>query len=389
MTAALHLVPDPDDEPTPPPDTAGEQHPTQTAPAADEQPGEEPADDELEDEEPAPMRVLAMPDLRPYTSLEWIPAVINAGLEAARRWRKQAPKRKAARRARKKERHAAGEPTSRHRLWAMAADYLAGTRILLGHLAAWLRGDYGPKDMKVPARLAVVAFAGYCAVRTVTTWSLWGPVGITVVWCCAALGALHRQRAEQDKKQPTGKAAKAPAKAPAKTAEQAPADTFAEDADDSPDEDPEEAPAEPAAEPPAPPSREAIAGALHRLYKGGSGVLLTTLREHHSLPHTRAVREVLAGAGIRVREGVRTPAGNGPGIHTNDFPPAPPSPDPTQGDGVAAGQSTNNNNANAESVPREGLRADDSYWPEGKPYHWEACPLNPNRTVIVHHQTET
>ncbi|MFE7214564.1 hypothetical protein ACFU93_32410 [Streptomyces sp. NPDC057611] len=376
MTTALHLVPEPDDEHTPPSDTAGEQQPTEAAPATVEA--------ELEDEEPAPLQALAMPDLRPYVSLEWIPAVINAGLEATRRWRKQAPERKAARRARKKERRAAGEPTGRRRLWAMAADYLAGTRFLLGHLAAWLGGEYGPKDMKTPARLAALGFAGYCAVRTVTTWPVWGPVGITVVWCCAALGALHRQRAEQGDKQPTGKAAKALAK----TAEQTPAEGPVEDTGDSPDEDPEEAPAEAAAEPAAPPSREAIAGALHHLVGEGRGVLLTTLRQHLSLPHTRALREVLDAAGIRVRPGVRTPAGNGPGIHTNDFPPPPPSPDPAHGDRCLPRSGANNNNANAERSPQKGLRADGSYWPEGKPYHLEPDASNPHRTLIVYHRDE-
>ncbi|MEV5007298.1 hypothetical protein [Streptomyces sp. NPDC055692] len=346
MTTALHLVPDPDDEHPTPSDTAGEQQPTQAAPAAVEQPGEEPTGDEaeLEDEEPAPMRALAMPDLRPYVSLAWIPAVINAGLAATRRWRERAPERKAARRARKKDRRAADEPTGGRRLSAMAADYLAGTRILLGHLAAWLRGEYGRKDMKTPTRLGVVGLAGYCAVRTVITWPVWGPVGITVVWCCAALGALHKQRAEQGEKRPTGKAAKGEAKTP----EQAPA------------EDAEQAPAEAAEEPPAPPSPEVVARTLHRLVGEGRGVLLTTLRQHLGLADTRAVREVLDWAGIRVRPGVRTAAGNGPGVHRQDFPPCPSSPDPAQGGDVVAGQSANANANNAESGPQKGVGVDGS-----------------------------
>lgn len=393
MTAALHLVPDPDEEPTLPPDTAGEQ-PTEAATAAVEEPGEENAPDEDADldEEPARVRALAMPNLRPYASLAWIPATINAGVEGARRRHQRAPERKAARRAAKAQAQAAGEPMGRARLWAMAADYLAGTRLLLGYLAAWLGGEYGPKDMKVPARLAAVGFAGYCGYRTVTSSPVWGTVGLTVVYCAAALGALHQQRAEQGKKQPTGTAtkgvAKAPGPPPAQAAEQTPAETPA----DAPAEDAEQAPAEAVeetpAEPQAPPSREAIAGALHHLYRGGSGVLLTTLRQHLSLPHTRAVREVLDGAGIRVREGVRTPGGNGPGIHTHDFPPPPPSPDPAHGDPCLPRSGANNNNANAESGPQKGLRADGSYWPPGKPYHYEAHPDNPDRTVIVHHGDE-
>lgn len=376
MTAALHLVPDDPDDKTPPPETAGEQHPTEAAPAAVEEPGEEPAH----------RRALAMPDLRPYASLAWIPAVINAGREGARRWRQRAPERKDARRAAKANAEAAGEPIGRARLVAMAADYLAGTRLLVGYLAAWLSGEYGPKDMKVPARLAAAGFAGYCLYRTVTTWPVWGPVGLTVIYCAAALGALHRQHAEQGKKQPAGKAGKGvanvPGPPPARAAEQAPDEGPVEAAEQAPDEAAEEA----SAEPPAPPSREVISGALHGLVGEGRGVLLTTLCQHLSLPHTRAVREVLDGAGIRVRPGVRTAAGNGPGVHLSDFPPPPLSPDPAQGTGVVAGESANANANNAESGPQEGLGAGGTYWPEGKDYHFEPDPSNPHGTVIVYHR---
>jgi hypothetical protein len=400
MSAALHLMPGPDDEPTPPLDTAGE-HPSTPAiqqpgepPALDDvQPGEhaEPHDEEeLEDEEPAPGRTLAMPDLRPYASLEWIPAVINAGVEGARRRREHAPERKAARKARKAERHAADEPAARPRPWLMAVDYLTGTRILLGHLIAWLGGEHGPKGMTVPARLGATGLSLYFAYRTATTWPVWGPVGLTAAYCCATLGVLHKQRAAQAKKKPSPKAAKTVTKTP----EPPPADTLVEDAGEADEhapgeaaeEVPEQSSVEAAVEPPAPPSREVIAGALYGLYRGGSGVLLTALRQHLSLPHTRAVREVLGEAGIRVREGVRTPAGNGPGIHTDDFPPQPPSPDLYQGEAVVAGQSANNNNANAESGGEKGFGVDGTYWPVGRLYHFAPHPTNPHGTVIVHHE---
>ncbi|MDH6489619.1 hypothetical protein [Streptomyces sp. SAI-127] len=420
MTSALHLVPDPDDE-TPPPDTAGEKHPTPeptpAAPAVEEEPGEElhdadEADEEPDDEvgeddeeheEPAPRRVLAMPDLRPYADVTAVPQVISAGVEATRRAR--------ANRAERRK----GRP---RRLLAIAVDVAAGTVLLLRHGVAWLGGDYGPASVKGPGRIGLAFLGGYFAYRTVDTWPLYGTTGLAAVWLGAALGERHRQRAEaaEDvKKKTKGKAGKSSPKAAAKDAEdgdqeaaektparrswwsritspgepdEAPADTPEKDAGDSPDEaadeGEEEAPAEAAAEPPAPPSREVIAGALHQLYRGGSGVLLTTLRQHLSQPHTRAVREVLGAAGIRVREGVRTPGGNGPGVHTHDFPPLPPSPDPSPGDVVCAGESTNNNNANTESDPQKGLDADGTYWPPGRPYYFEPDPANPHGTRIVY-----
>ncbi|MEU1853941.1 hypothetical protein ABZ499_32960 [Streptomyces sp. NPDC019990] len=398
MTAALHLVPEPDDESPAP--GVGEEYPVSAVPAAVEEPGEELAVDELgeepavedwelDDDEPAPPRALTMPDLRPYASLTWIPAVINAGLAGARRRRQHAPDRKAARRAAKAQRRAAGEPTRRAQLWQMAADYLAGTRLLLGHLGAWIGGEHGPKDMTVPARMAAAGFAGYCAYRTVTTWPQWGVIGLSALWCCGALGALHKERAKT-RKQTAKKADKTVPKTAAQPLADTPTEALAEAVAEAPAEDavdsPAEAVEEAAAEPPAPPSREAIAEALHHLYRGGSGVLLTTLRKHLSLPHTRAVREVLHGAGIRVREGVRTPGGNGPGVHAHDFPPPPPSPDLAPGTGVVAGDSANANANNAESGPKKGLRADGSYWPEGKPYHFEPDPANPHGTLIVYHE---
>ncbi|MFJ6561953.1 hypothetical protein ACIQMV_19245 [Streptomyces sp. NPDC091412] len=365
MTTALHLVPDPDDEHTPPSDTAGEQQPTQAAPAAVEA--------ELEDEEPAPMRALAMPDLRPYASLAWIPAVINAGLEANRRWRKQAPERKATRRARKKERRAAGEPPGRRRLWAMGADYLAGTRILLGHLAAWLGGEYGPKDMKTPARLAALGFAGYCAVRTITTWPVWGPVGITVVWCCAALGALHRQRAEQGEKKPTREAAKEEAKP----------------RDQAPVEGAEQTPTEAAAEPPA---EDPLTALIRAEIGAENGVHLADLRPamRAALPTLsqatdEELRERLVRAGWDPSKKFRARGRAGrQGVHRNQLPPLP-SPDggpgPVSAPALRCGDA--GQRASAESSGEQAERGG-----EGSERQFDVLPdpeRGPSAWRIVHH----
>jgi hypothetical protein len=72
------------------------------------------------------------------------------------------------------------------------------------------------------------------------------------------------------------------------------------------------------------------------------------------LPDTRAVKGVLAEAGIIPRTGVRTVAGNGPGVHRDDFPPLPPSQSSPQGSGVCAGEPANANANNATNAPAEG-----------------------------------
>lgn len=63
-----------------------------------------------------------------------------------------------------------------------------------------------------------------------------------------------------------------------------------------------------------------IAEQLQALSDGGHHVLLTQLQAAADLPDTKAVRALLDEAGIRVRTGVRTPAGNGPGVHQDDIP---------------------------------------------------------------------
>lgn len=81
---------------------------------------------------------------------------------------------------------------------------------------------------------------------------------------------------------------------------------------------------ETAGEDPTEPDPADIVDLLRDLIGDDRGVLLTALTTPLHAAGTRAVREVLAGAGIRVREGVRTAGGNGPGVHRDDLPPLPP-----------------------------------------------------------------
>ncbi|MFK3734050.1 hypothetical protein ACI2LJ_27715 [Streptomyces sp. NPDC088090] len=97
-----------------------------------------------------------------------------------------------------------------------------------------------------------------------------------------------------------------------------------------------------------------IVAVLQALGEGGNGVLLTALREAADLPDTKTVRTLLAEAGIRVRAGVRTPAGNGPGVHADDIPtPSPTTSDPSQDRCLCSSGAANVNTNNSE----EGLRA--------------------------------
>ncbi|MFF4146960.1 hypothetical protein ACFY0A_37805 [Streptomyces sp. NPDC001698] len=387
MTTALHLVPDPDDEHPTSSDTAGEQQPDparKTAPLPDDQaPEEGPGDitergeEDPEDEEPGRIRAFAWPDLRPYVDLMWVAHVINAGMRAARRHRQRAPQRKAERRARKAAQQKTDKEVNKEKrnlLLAIAVDVAAGTRGLLGHLRAWIGGEYAPKSWKTSGRIGLTLMGAFFAYRTVTDWPVYGTGTLIAVWGGAALGERHRQRAEQGEKKPTGKAAKQEAKprekAPVESAETAPAEAVAE----APEQAPE------------PPSLEVVTRALHALVGEGRGVLLTTLRQHLGLADTRAVRGVLDGAGIRVRPGVRTAAGNGPGVHRQDFPPCLSASGPAQESPLLQVNGANANANNTERGAREGLRVDGSYWPEGKPYHFEPHPMNPDHTVIVYHQ---
>ena len=100
-----------------------------------------------------------------------------------------------------------------------------------------------------------------------------------------------------------------------------------------------------------------IAGALRRLSgETGSSVLLTALRDHLKLPDTKAVKALLDEAGIP-HKAVRTPTGNGPGVHNADIPPAP-SPAGQPHDErccCRSGDNANANNATGEGA-EEGFR---------------------------------
>ncbi|QKW06980.1 hypothetical protein HUT18_11790 [Streptomyces sp. NA04227] len=147
------------------------------------------------------------------------------------------------------------------------------------------------------------------------------------------------------------------AKAPESSPE-GPADDPAEESTEGADEKSTEG----ADETPAGPSRNDVIHALHRLVGEGRGVLLTTLRQHLSLADTRAVRRVLGEAHIAIRTGVRAEAGNGPGVHRDDFPPLPPTQGSPQGSGVVAGESANANANNATNAPEEGAHTPDDVW---------------------------
>lgn len=97
--------------------------------------------------------------------------------------------------------------------------------------------------------------------------------------------------------------------------------------------------------------------ALQFLGRGGANVLLTELRKELGVADTKAVKALLDEKGVRWREGVRTPAGNGPGVHRDDIPPlSPVGGDPVEGV-VVAGEDANANANNTDGEePEEGIR---------------------------------
>ncbi|TLQ43474.1 hypothetical protein [Streptomyces marianii] len=114
---------------------------------------------------------------------------------------------------------------------------------------------------------------------------------------------------------------------------------------------------EPAAEEEQPEPVDIVA-TLHEAADPGRSVLLTQIQKVAGLPNTRAVRALLGEAGIRTR-GVRTPAGNGPGVHHEDIPPplSPESDTPSEGCLCSSGANANTNNESGEGA-REGLRVE-------------------------------
>lgn len=90
-----------------------------------------------------------------------------------------------------------------------------------------------------------------------------------------------------------------------------------------------------------------IVTVLQQLGEGGQHVRLTQLQEAAGLPDTKAVRALLDEAGIRVRAGVRTPGGNGPGVHADDI--TPPSPAPSDASPERCSCSSEAANANTNN----------------------------------------
>ncbi|MFB7440231.1 hypothetical protein ACFC01_18040 [Streptomyces mirabilis] len=113
---------------------------------------------------------------------------------------------------------------------------------------------------------------------------------------------------------------------------------------------------EPTEEQPAEPDPQDVEDLVRDLIGDDRGVLLTTLRQPLHAPNTRAVRELLDAAGIRVRPGVRTAGGNGPGVHRDDLTAPSPAPADPPVDVVAAGEDANTNTNNTLRVEsREGM----------------------------------
>ncbi|WP_319052669.1 hypothetical protein [Streptomyces europaeiscabiei] len=114
-------------------------------------------------------------------------------------------------------------------------------------------------------------------------------------------------------------------------------------------EPPAEEAAEGAGEAPAEPDEQDVADLVRDLIGDDRGILLTALRDPLQAADTRAVREALQAAGIGWRKGVRTEAGNGPGVHRDDLPPLPPT---EEGAPVGALTCTNDANTNANNTLR-------------------------------------
>ncbi|MFJ9448182.1 hypothetical protein ACIRRH_41160 [Kitasatospora sp. NPDC101235] len=161
--------------------------------------------------------------------------------------------------------------------------------------------------------------------------------------------------------------------------QQPPAEKAEEDTSKAGDQEPDgEAEEEPDETLPTPAETHALTASLAT---GGTSVLLTRLAADLGAAHplwkasTKAIRALLAQASIPVREGVRTPDGNGPGVHHEDVPPLPsPSRTAPLADVVAnvgAGQSANTNTNNTEE------------WSTQEGRVMRADPENPARTIIV------
>ncbi|MFF5984402.1 hypothetical protein ACFY78_36725 [Streptomyces olindensis] len=99
-----------------------------------------------------------------------------------------------------------------------------------------------------------------------------------------------------------------------------------------------------------------VGEALRRLVGDDNGVLLTRLRDDLKVPDTKVVKRLLEAEGIPWKA-VRTSAGNGPGVHKADVPPAPSPVADGHGDRCCCRSGDNANSDNAsEGEPREGFR---------------------------------
>ncbi|MEV7413529.1 hypothetical protein AB0O04_37635, partial [Streptomyces althioticus] len=243
-------------------------------------------------------------------------------------------------------------------LLALVRSILAGSVRLLSLILGWISGAHGPGG-SVAARIGGAVLAGGAVAHTLADYPGPASAGVAVVWAVAALLADSGKLDPRPKK-PTGKgkpgtdakpgtavekAPERPRKGLAAWLRKAPAPTDEESGKKAPEDTAEEAPEEPRPEP----SHDDLVRALHDLVGPGRGVLLTALRERLQLPDTKAVRALLAQHSIPTRPGVRTVGGNGPGIHRDDFPPLPPSPDTPPVGGVVAGHDANNNEPTPEA----------------------------------------
>ncbi|MDX2922476.1 hypothetical protein [Streptomyces sp. NE06-03C] len=418
--AHLYAVPDPDPEedpksgeqtvltPVPDPEETGERHPAE---ADEDHVRERPGDDEqatgeCDEEDGEPRGCMTVPDLRPYLDPRPLAALGPLAVEAGKT--AGPPLLRVTRRGLQ----AAGQLLMA--IARMIAWYGRGIGVLLVLVAGWLSGKFGAGS--IAARFGGAGFAVYVVAKLwgqypATSWITFGVLGVTVA--LAAGGHLEIPDSKPAKeetgktKEAKGKGKKAPAKgkpaaakenaettvdgdqevtkdAPAETprapwaarlfrrptspakAPEEPTTEAPEEAPEGPREDaPEEADEAPEGPPvealPAPP-RGVVIEALHHLYQGGSGVLLTLLSEQLGTADTRALKEVLTEVGIPYRSGVRTPAGNGPGVHREDTPALPLSQGDPPGVGVVAGQPANANTNNTPNAPEEGLDVYPTEW---------------------------
>lgn len=349
MSAALHAVPAPGEEPAPV--ELLDAVPAPAGPGEEDQ-AAEPAED-LEDagepgEEAPPRRALALPDLRPY---------VTADRETVK---------------------GVGR--------GLVPVFRAGGVVVLLVLRGWFSGELAPKVRPLWRLILGPLLTVYAVGQTVALypWALLllVPALPLVALIARRWAAVQADRAAKAKAsaKASGKGGKASAKEgskePAKStpntfaarlaaalsrpSPEAPAEASPEPAEEPGEEAGEELEETPVQEAAPAPSRDDIVRALHALVGGSSGVLHTALRDRLRYPSTRAVREALEAAHIPSRSGVRAVGGNGPGVHRRDIPPLPPPREGSPGSGVVAGQGANNNANNAGEGSGEGLGVEGS-----------------------------